>query len=125
MALINGYLRPGGCLLISGEHPVYSCLEWNGTQYAISVPYFTEGPREHTSWKGVPIVTQRRTLGTFVGQIIQAGLQIEALVDTTQCGCREGKSCRSGAMVLCSPGERYADHVHHQGTETVAIVARR
>jgi len=82
MALVNGYLRPGGCLLVSGEHPVYSCLEWNGTQYAISAPYFTEGPREYASWKGVPIVIQRRTLGTFVGQIIQAGLHIEALVET-------------------------------------------
>jgi SAM-dependent methyltransferase len=82
MELVAGYLRPGGCFLVSGEHPVYSCLEWNGTQYAVSDSYFSEGPREHQSWKGVPIVIQRRTLGTFVGQIIQAGLQIEALVET-------------------------------------------
>src|SRR5258706_15538309 len=82
LALVNTYLRPGGCLVVSGEHPVYGCIEWNGAQYAVSVPYFTEGSGEHTSWKGVPIVIQRRTLGTFVGQIIQAGLQIEALVET-------------------------------------------
>jgi len=82
LALVNTYLRPGGCLVVSGEHPVYSCLEWNGAQYAVSVPYFTEGPREHTSWKGVPIVIQRRTLGTFIGQIIQADLRIEAFVET-------------------------------------------
>ena len=82
LALVNTYLRPGGCLVVSGEHPVYSCLEWNGAQYAVSVPYFTEWPREHTSWKGVPIVIQRRTLGTFVGQIIQAGLRVEAFVET-------------------------------------------
>jgi len=82
MALVARYLRPGGCFVISGEHPVYSCLEWNGTQYTVAEPYFTEGPREYGSWKGVPIVIQRRTLGTFVGQIIQAGLQIEALVET-------------------------------------------
>ena len=82
MALVARYLRPGGCFIVSGEHPVYSCLEWNGTQYIVAEPYFTEGPREHGSWKGVPIVIQRRTLGTFVGQIIQAGLQIEALVET-------------------------------------------
>ena len=30
----------------------------------------------------MPIVIQRRTLGTFVGEIIQAGLQIAALVET-------------------------------------------
>ncbi len=33
MALVARYLRPGGCFIISGEHPAYSCLEWNGTQY--------------------------------------------------------------------------------------------
>jgi SAM-dependent methyltransferase len=82
LELVTRYLRPGGTFLVSGEHPVYSCVEWNGTQYTISEPYFREGPREHASWKGVPIVIQRCTLGTFVGQIIQAGLQIEALVET-------------------------------------------
>ncbi len=82
LALVARYLRPGGCFLVSGEHPVYGCLEWNGTQYAFAEPYCTEGPREHKSWKGVPIVIQRQTLGAFVGQVIQAGLQIEALVET-------------------------------------------
>jgi SAM-dependent methyltransferase len=82
MALVARYLRPGGSLIFSGEHPAYACLEWNGTQYAVAAPYCTEGPREYGSWKGVPIVIQRRTLGTFIGQIIQAGLQIEALVET-------------------------------------------
>jgi SAM-dependent methyltransferase len=82
MALVARYLRPGGSLVFSGEHPAYSCLEWNGTQYVVAEPYCAEGAREHGSWKGVPIVIQRRTLGTFIGQIIHAGLQIEALVET-------------------------------------------
>jgi hypothetical protein len=30
---------------------------------------------------GVPIVTYRRTLSTFVAKIVQAGLRIEALVE--------------------------------------------
>ena len=82
MALVVRYLRPGGCFIVSGEHPVYGCLEWTGAQYAVAEPYFTEGPREHQSWKGVPIVIERRTLSTFVGQIIRAGLQLEALIET-------------------------------------------
>lgn len=82
MGLVTRYLRPGGCFIVSGEHPVYGCLEWNGSDYIVSEPYFTEGPREHASWKGVPIVIQRRTLSTFVGEIIQAGLHLEALVET-------------------------------------------
>lgn len=82
MALVSRYLRPGGCFLVSGEHPVYSCIDWTGTQYAVTAPYFADGPRRHDSWKGAPIVLYRRTLGTFVGQVIQSGLQIEALVET-------------------------------------------
>ncbi|RPJ61047.1 MAG: class I SAM-dependent methyltransferase [Acidobacteria bacterium] len=81
LALVADYLRPGGCFLLSGEHPAYSCLEWDGKQYVISEPYSAEGPREHPSWKRVPIVMHRRTLSTFVTQIVQAGLQIEALVE--------------------------------------------
>lgn len=81
LTLVADYLRPGGCLLLSGEHPAYSCLEWDGKQYVVSEPYSTEGPREHNSWKGVPIVIHRRTLSTFIAHIAQAGLQIEALVE--------------------------------------------
>jgi ubiquinone/menaquinone biosynthesis C-methylase UbiE len=82
MALVARYLRPGGCFIVSGEHPVYSCLEWNGTQYAVAKSYFAEGSHQHISWKGVPIVIQHRTLGTFVRQVIQAGLQVESLLET-------------------------------------------
>src|SRR4051812_15511498 len=66
MGLVRKYLRPGGLFVLSGEHPVYRCLEWNGTQYVVSTPYLPDGPQEHSSWNGVPIVIQRRTLGTFI-----------------------------------------------------------
>jgi SAM-dependent methyltransferase len=82
MELTASYLRPGGAFLLSGEHPMYGCLAWNGTQYTVADSYFPEGPREHASWKGVPIVIQRRTLSTFVQQIVRVGLHIEALVET-------------------------------------------
>jgi SAM-dependent methyltransferase len=81
LALVADYLRPGGCFLVSGEHPAYSCLDWDGKQYVMAKSYFADGPCEYSSWKGVPIVIHRRTLGTFVTQVIQAGLQIEALVE--------------------------------------------
>ena len=84
MTLVAKYLRPGGCFLASGEHPAYSCLQWNGAAYVIAESYSDEGPREHASWKGagVPIVTHRRTLATFVGETLRAGLQLEALIET-------------------------------------------
>jgi SAM-dependent methyltransferase len=81
MALVTEYLRPGGYFLLSGEHPAYSCLEWNGSQYVVAEPYGAEGAREHASWKGVPIVIHRRTLATVVSEIIAAGLRIEALIE--------------------------------------------
>ncbi len=82
MRLVSTYLRPGGSFIVSGEHPAYGCLEWNGTDYIVARPYLREGPVEHSSWKGVPIVIHHRTLATFVGNLVQAGLQIEALVET-------------------------------------------
>jgi len=81
LELVADYLRPGGCFVVSGEHPAYGCLEWDGRQYVVSKPYSAEGPSEHASWKGVPIVTQHRTIGTWVAAIVAAGLQIEALVE--------------------------------------------
>jgi len=83
MSLVTNWLRPGGRLVISGEHPLYSCLGWNGTQYLITGSYFAEGPQEHASWKGrrVPTVIQRRTLATFLNAVIAAGLRIDALVE--------------------------------------------
>lgn len=84
LALAAEYLRPGGRLIISGEHPAYSCLEWNGTEYIVARRYSAEGPSEHASWKGggAPIVTQHRMLSTWVTAIIAAGLCIEALIES-------------------------------------------
>jgi len=65
LALVADYLRPGGLFLLS-EHPAYSCLAWDGKQYVMAEPYGAEGGTGHTSWKGVPIVIQRRTLGAFI-----------------------------------------------------------
>ena len=119
MELINRYLRPGGCFIVSGEHPVYACLEWNGKHYTVSEPYFTEGPREHASWMGVPIVSHRCTLSTFVGEIIRAGLQIEALVETPlNPAAANDAHADPERLVLCRSGAPDADHVHHQSAET-------
>jgi len=82
LALAARSLRTGGCLIVSGEHPAYGCLEWDGTRYAVTKPYLSEGATEHASWKGVPIVIQHLTLGTFIEDIVRSGLQIERLLET-------------------------------------------
>jgi SAM-dependent methyltransferase len=82
LALAAAYLRPGGTFLVSGEHPAYGCVAWNGQQYVVAEPYTAEGAREHASWKDAgPIVIHRRTLGTFVTETVRAGLHIEAVVE--------------------------------------------
>jgi SAM-dependent methyltransferase len=81
LALVSDYLRPGGVFILSGEHPAYRSLAWDGKQYVMAEPYRLEGAFEYSSWKGVPIVIQHRTLGTFITEIARAGLRIEALVE--------------------------------------------
>jgi SAM-dependent methyltransferase len=84
LALVAQYLKPGGSFVFSGEHPAYSCLEYVDRQYVIARPYLREGPTRHESWSGsgVPIVIHHRTLGTFINEVIRAGLQIERLVES-------------------------------------------
>jgi len=81
LALVFEYLRPGGCFVVSGEHPAYQCIEWTGEQYAMLRPYSDERANEYASWNGVPIVIQHRTLGSWITQIAGAGLRIETLVE--------------------------------------------
>ena len=84
LALVAQYLKPGGSFVFSGEHPAYSCLEYVDQQYVVARPYLREGATRHESWSGsgTPVVIQHRTLGTFVNEVIRAGLQIERLVES-------------------------------------------
>lgn len=79
---IARYLRPGGTLVFSGEHPAYSCLEFRPDGYAVVRPYTEVGPERHESWSGTPIVIQRRPLSAFLNSMVAAGLRFEALVES-------------------------------------------
>jgi SAM-dependent methyltransferase len=83
LALAARYLRPGGTLLFSGEHPLYGCLEHDNGRYVVARPYLQDGPERHQSWSGsgMPIVIQKRTLGTWVNEVVRAGLDLEALIE--------------------------------------------
>jgi hypothetical protein len=59
--------------------------------------YGGEGPREHASWKGVPIVILRHTLATVVREIIAAGLRIEVLIDVDYQGTQAVGTTRLSA----------------------------
>lgn len=80
-SLIHSYLKPGGVLIFSWEHPVYSRLEYESGQYVVKRSYHAENPVIHPAWNGVEIVIHERKLSTFINAVIGAGLQIEQLVE--------------------------------------------
>jgi len=78
---IAAYLRPGGILVFSWEHPVFRCLKSKGQQLIFETSYSDEGPIESMSWNGGPIVMHARKLSTFLNAVIASGLIIEELVE--------------------------------------------
>jgi SAM-dependent methyltransferase len=81
LTLVATYLKPGGCLVFSWEHPVYSCLGYTDKQFILARPYALEEATVLDSWSGVPIVQHKRTLSTFINAVVSAGLQLEQLIE--------------------------------------------
>lgn len=79
---IASYLRPGGVLIFSWEHPVFRCLKTRGKEVLLDTSYSQEGPIESMSWNGDPIVMQARKLSTFLNAVIGAGLSIETVIES-------------------------------------------
>jgi SAM-dependent methyltransferase len=81
LALVYSYLKPGGFYLFSWEHPFYSCLDYQSGAYVVKERY-----REHTfvedNWNEVPIVMHQRKLSTFINTALEAGFQIECLIES-------------------------------------------
>jgi SAM-dependent methyltransferase len=78
---IASYLRPGGILVFSWEHPVFRCLKSRGQELVMQHSYSDEGPIESMSWNGGPIVMHARKLSTFLNAIIASGLRIEHVIE--------------------------------------------
>jgi SAM-dependent methyltransferase len=86
---IAGWLAPGGVLVFSTEHPIYTArlpdLGWitdaAGQRSGWAIDYYgDEGPRqEHWFVEGVR--KQHRMLSTLVNGIIDAGLRLDRLVE--------------------------------------------
>jgi hypothetical protein len=84
LALIHSYLKPGGKLIFSWEHPVYQCLDYdpNSGKYFLNHSYLDENPERKPSWRGAEIILQPRKLSTYVNAICEAGLIIERLIES-------------------------------------------
>ncbi len=82
LSRIAAYLKPGGRLVFSWEHPAFRCFDFDGYQFIIRRSYHDEGPELHESWLGVPIVQHPRKLSTYINSLIEAGLTIERVVES-------------------------------------------
>jgi ubiquinone/menaquinone biosynthesis C-methylase UbiE len=82
LALIARYLKPGGVLVFSWEHPVYSCLSHQDGHYLLRRSYHQEGFRQHAGWRGAEaVVIPTRKISTFLNALADTGFSIERLVE--------------------------------------------
>jgi SAM-dependent methyltransferase len=86
---IASWLAPGGLLVFSTEHPIYTArgsadgwvVDGDGRRLAWSLDdYAQEGPREH-EWFVPGVRRYHRSLATLLNGLIEAGLAIERLVE--------------------------------------------
>ncbi len=87
VARIAGWLAPGGVLVYSTEHPLYTARlpgegwvrDENGTRWAVD-RYADEGPRDE-SWFVPGVRKVHRTLATLVNGLVDAGLRVERVLE--------------------------------------------
>lgn len=89
VARVARWLAPGGALVFSTEHPIYtarvSASGWvrgsEGTERVWGIDrYAEEGPREH-EWFGAGVRRYHRTISTLLNGLIDAGLTIERVLE--------------------------------------------
>lgn len=85
MAQIHGALRPGGRLVFSVEHPIYTAPArpgWShdaaGRKFWPIDSYLAEGPRS-TDWLAKGVIKQHRTIATYVGTLLRHGFTLAHL----------------------------------------------
>lgn len=88
LARMHRWLTPGGALVCSVEHPVFTAegsedwmydVDGNILHYPVD-NYFSEGLRE-TSFLGERIPKYHRTLTTYLGELIKQGFTLTGLVE--------------------------------------------
>lgn len=111
------YLRPGGVLVFSWEHPVYSCLKTTPKGIVLDRSYSEEGPVEKLSWKGEPIVMHARKVSTLLNAVIDAGFTVERV--------NEGDLREQGTEQADFPHRWYSKARARMMPTTLIVKARR
>jgi SAM-dependent methyltransferase len=82
LATVRDALAPGGHLVFSAEHPIYTApsnpgwsTDSSGRKSWPVDGYLAEGPRT-TNWLAPGVIKQHRTIGTYLGLLLQLGFTI-------------------------------------------------
>jgi ubiquinone/menaquinone biosynthesis C-methylase UbiE len=82
MSEVYGALVPGGALVLSVEHPIYTApadpdwsVDASGRKTWRLDGYLNEGPRS-TNWLARGVIKQHRTLATYVNMLVRLGFAI-------------------------------------------------
>jgi SAM-dependent methyltransferase len=82
MSEVYRSLIPGGSLVFSVEHPIFSATTWSqwlldaaGRKIWPVEGYLDEGPRS-TDWLAKNVIKQHRTIATYINTLIQIGFVI-------------------------------------------------
>ena len=82
MSQVYQALVPGGSLVFSVEHPIFSATVWSewlvdpaGRKLWPIDRYLDEGPRS-TDWLAKGVIKQHRTLATYINMLIRLGFSI-------------------------------------------------
>jgi ubiquinone/menaquinone biosynthesis C-methylase UbiE len=82
MAQVHRSLTPGGCLVFSVEHPIFTAPAepgWSPNAAGRKIwpieGYLDEGPRS-TDWLAKGVVKQHRTLATYINMLIRLGFSL-------------------------------------------------
>lgn len=80
LAHVANYLKPGGIFIFSWEHPLHSRIQFEDGTPLFSKSYLEEGPYLHEKWHA-PAVMHQRKLSTYLNALIQAGFEIERVIE--------------------------------------------
>ncbi len=82
--LIYSYLKEGGSLIFSWDHPLYANLQSENGRIHLEGSYQQEGVKLMENFKGeaADMVIHRRKMATYINELIKAGFTIDTVIES-------------------------------------------